>query len=105
MSTYTAGKLVLLNVGMPKPLAYRGKTVPSGIFKTPVEGSLHIDWAELEGDAQADLVAHGGPTEESTCTRWKTILTGNGASGVRWPDTAPLARTSPPREWSSRRWS
>jgi MOSC domain-containing protein YiiM len=61
VSTYTAGKLVSLNVGMPKPLAYRGKTVPSGIFKTPVEGSLHIDWTELEGDAQADLVAHGGP--------------------------------------------
>ena len=61
MSTYTAGKLVSLNVGMPKPLAHRGKTVPSGIFKTPVEGPLRIDWTKLEGDAQADLVAHGGP--------------------------------------------
>ena len=54
VSTYTAGKLVSLNVGMPKPLPYRGKTVPSGIFKTPVEGSLRIDWMELEGDTQAD---------------------------------------------------
>jgi len=33
VSTYTAGKLVSLNVGMPKPLAYRGKTVPSGILQ------------------------------------------------------------------------
>ena len=105
MSTYTAGKLVSLNVGMHKPLAYRGKTVPSGIFKTPVEGSLHIDWTELEGDAQADLVAHGGPNRRVYVHPLENYPYWERRIGVRWPDTAPLARTSPPRAWSRRRWS
>lgn len=61
MHTIKAGRLVSLNVGKPKPLPHGRKTVPSGIFKTPVEGPRSIDWTELEGDAQADLVGHGGP--------------------------------------------
>lgn len=53
-------RLVSLNVGMPRTLANRGWEVKSGIFKTPVEGTLRIDGTQLEGDEQADLVSHGG---------------------------------------------
>jgi hypothetical protein len=38
-------------------LPHRDKNVPSGIFKTPLEGTLRIDEIELGGDAQADLAA------------------------------------------------
>jgi MOSC domain-containing protein YiiM len=54
-------RLVSLNAGKPGPLPYRGRTVQSGIVKTPVEGPLRLDHAGLEGDAQADLAGHGGP--------------------------------------------
>jgi len=60
------GRLVSLNVGEPRPLAYRGRSVPSGIFKSPVEGPLRLCQTGLEGDAQADLKNHGGP-EKAVC--------------------------------------
>jgi len=34
--------------------------VPSAIGKAPVAGPVRIGWLGLEGDAQADLVHHGG---------------------------------------------
>jgi MOSC domain-containing protein YiiM len=58
--------LVSLNVGLPKPLAYRGKHVPSGFRKSPVSGSVWLDKTNLQGDAQADLKNHGGP-EKAVC--------------------------------------
>jgi len=33
-------------------LPHRDKNVPSGIFKTPLEGTLRIDEIELGGDAR-----------------------------------------------------
>ena len=54
-------RLVSLNVGLPRPLDYRGRVVQSGIFKTPVEGTLRIDETRLQGDDQADKIDHGGP--------------------------------------------
>lgn len=59
------GRLVSLNVGGPKPLAYRGWTVRSGIVKAPVEDTVRLDHDGLEGDAQADLVGHGGPNRRA----------------------------------------
>ena len=55
------GRLVSLNAGKPKPLPYRSRTVQSAFVKLPVEGPLRLDNNGLEGDAQADLVGHGGP--------------------------------------------
>jgi MOSC domain-containing protein YiiM len=57
---------VSLNVGLPAPLAYRGKHVQSGFRKSPVRGSLWLSNTGLAGDGQADLKNHGGP-EKAVC--------------------------------------
>ena len=54
------GRLVSVNVGMPKNVAWRGKTVYTGIWKTPVEGPVMVRRINLDGDGQGDLAGHGG---------------------------------------------
>lgn len=54
-------RVVSVNVGEPRPVTYRGKTVRTGIWKHPVEGRIAIVGDNLVGDRQADLRVHGGP--------------------------------------------
>jgi MOSC domain-containing protein YiiM len=53
-------KLVSVNVGMPRLLAWAGATFKTGIFKHPVQGRVQLRTANLDGDRQADLSVHGG---------------------------------------------
>lgn len=53
-------KVVSVNVGMPRAVAWKGLTVETGIFKEPVTGSVEIGTLNLSGDKQADLTVHGG---------------------------------------------
>ena len=53
-------RLVSLNVGLPREVQWRGRTVRTAIFKSPVEGRRWVDRLNVEGDGQADLLAHGG---------------------------------------------
>ena len=52
---------VSVNVGLPKEVAWKGRTVMTGIFKEPVEGRVAVGRLNIEGDRQADLTVHGGP--------------------------------------------
>jgi ferredoxin-NADP reductase/MOSC domain-containing protein YiiM len=54
------GRLVSVNVGMPKNVQWRGKTVYTGIWKTPVEGPVMVRRINIDGDGQGDLAGHGG---------------------------------------------
>jgi len=49
-----------VNVSLPREVPYRGKIITTGIFKEPVEGRITLRRSNLEGDGQADLMAHGG---------------------------------------------
>ncbi|MGB8388734.1 MOSC domain-containing protein [Mycobacterium sp.] len=53
-------KLVSVNVGMPKNVQWRGKSVYTGIWKTPVEGPATVRRLNIDGDGQGDLAGHGG---------------------------------------------
>lgn len=53
-------KIVSVNVGMPREVAWKGMPVWTGIFKEPVEGPVMISKLNLAGDEQADLTVHGG---------------------------------------------
>jgi MOSC domain-containing protein YiiM len=53
-------RIVSLNVGLPREVEWRGKTVRTSIFKTPVDHLLHLTTLNLEGDEQSDLSVHGG---------------------------------------------
>jgi ferredoxin-NADP reductase/MOSC domain-containing protein YiiM/ferredoxin len=54
------GKLVSVNVGMPKDVAWQGKTVFTGVFKDPVTGPRRVGKLNVDGDGQGDLAGHGG---------------------------------------------
>src|SRR3954453_14118626 len=53
-------RLVSLNVGGPREVAWQGKTVRTGIWKAPVEGPRMVRRINIDGDDQADRLAHGG---------------------------------------------
>ncbi len=54
-------KIVSLNVGLPRPVSWRGRRIMTGIYKDPVEGQVRVRRTNLDGDRQADLSVHGGP--------------------------------------------
>jgi MOSC domain-containing protein YiiM len=56
-------KLLSVNVGLPRLLAWRGETFKTGIFKRPVSGRVMLRTTNLDGDRQADLSVHGGPNK------------------------------------------
>jgi MOSC domain-containing protein YiiM len=56
-------KILSVNLGPPRQIVLDGKTVSTGIYKVPVRGRVKVGKLNLEGDAQADLSAHGGPNK------------------------------------------
>jgi len=56
-------RVVSVNVGLPRKVAWRGKIVTTGIFKDRVNGRIEMRTLNLEGDRQADLAVHGGPSK------------------------------------------
>jgi ferredoxin-NADP reductase/MOSC domain-containing protein YiiM len=56
----SAGRLVSVNVGMPRDVSWRGRTVFTGVFKDPVTGPRRVRRLNLDGDGQGDLGGHGG---------------------------------------------
>lgn len=54
-------KVISVNVGLPREVMWKGRTVTTGIFKEPVAGRVRIQRHNLDGDKQADLSVHGGP--------------------------------------------
>jgi MOSC domain-containing protein YiiM len=53
-------KLISINVGLPRDVNWRGKTVRTSIWKSPVEGRVSVSKLNLDGDQQSDLTVHGG---------------------------------------------
>jgi len=55
-----AGTLLSVNVGMPKDVSWRGKTVFTSVFKDPVAGPRRVRRLNVDGDGQGDRAAHSG---------------------------------------------
>jgi MOSC domain-containing protein YiiM len=53
-------RIVSVNVGLPREVEWRGKTVTTSIFKAPVSGRVRVDRLNVAGDRQSDLTVHGG---------------------------------------------
>jgi ferredoxin-NADP reductase/MOSC domain-containing protein YiiM len=53
-------RLLSVNVGLPRDITWHGKTVHTGVWKTPVEGPRTVGRLNIEGDGQGDLAGHGG---------------------------------------------
>ena len=56
-------KLISVNVGLPRVVLSHGEKVVTGIFKEPVAGRVTLRTLNLDGDRQADLAVHGGPSK------------------------------------------
>jgi MOSC domain-containing protein YiiM len=56
--------LISVNVGMPRLVMRDGEPVSTAIFKEPVAGRrVRLRTLNLDGDRQADLSVHGGPSK------------------------------------------
>jgi MOSC domain-containing protein YiiM len=53
-------RLLSLNVGLPRELAWQGRTVRTAIWKEPVQGRRMTRRLNIDGDGQGDLAGHGG---------------------------------------------
>ena len=53
-------RLLSVNVGLPRDVAWQGKTVRTAIWKAPVEGQRAVRRLNIDGDGQGDLAGHGG---------------------------------------------
>ncbi len=53
-------RLLSVNVGLPRDIEWKGRTVHTAIWKNPVPGRCRVGRLNLEGDGQGDLAGHGG---------------------------------------------
>jgi ferredoxin-NADP reductase/MOSC domain-containing protein YiiM len=53
-------RLLSVNVGRPREIAWRGKIVSTSVWKAPVQGRRQVRRLNVDGDAQGDLHGHGG---------------------------------------------
>ena len=53
-------KILSINTSPPKKINFKNKIVNTSIFKEPKNDELSVTKNGLEGDRQADLLAHGG---------------------------------------------
>lgn len=60
MSEHLPLSVVSLNVGLPRSVRWKNRTVVTGIFKEPVAEPVLARRLNLDGDRQADLTVHGG---------------------------------------------
>ncbi|MEP6913189.1 MAG: MOSC domain-containing protein, partial [bacterium] len=56
-------RIVSVNVGRPRLVVWNEQPVSTGIYKLPVEGRVMLRRLNFDGDRQADLTVHGGPTK------------------------------------------
>jgi MOSC domain-containing protein YiiM/ferredoxin len=59
-SEAVAGKLVSVNVGLPREISWKGRTVRTAIWKEAVRGPRTVRRLNIDGDCQGDLLGHGG---------------------------------------------
>ncbi|QDQ84051.1 MOSC and FAD-binding oxidoreductase domain-containing protein [Paraburkholderia megapolitana] len=73
-------RLMSVNVGLPRDIEWKGRTVHTGVWKTPVKGQCWVGKTNLAGDGQGDLQGHGGPNRAvlvyqcESYRHWKTQL-------------------------------
>jgi ferredoxin-NADP reductase/MOSC domain-containing protein YiiM len=53
-------RLVSINVGLPRDVAWKGRKVHTAIWKEPLRGRIAVRRLNVEGDGQGDLAGHGG---------------------------------------------
>jgi MOSC domain-containing protein YiiM len=60
LETSTMGRLLSVNVGLPRDIEWKGRAIHTAIWKDPVRGRCRVGRLNLHGDGQGDLAGHGG---------------------------------------------
>lgn len=87
-------RLLSVNVGLPRNVAWNGKTVRTAIWKSPVTGRRMVRKLDIDGDAQGDLAGTVGSRGQSLFIKWTPITTGNAFWGVMTSSTDSSEKTS-----------
>src|SRR5882757_7203714 len=53
-------RLLSVNVGLPRDIEWKHRTVHTGIWKNPVHARCRVGRLNLDGDGQGDVAGHGG---------------------------------------------
>src|SRR3954469_18365682 len=53
-------QLLSVNVGLPREIEWKGKTVRTAVWKDAVRGRRKVGKLNIDGDGQGDLQGHGG---------------------------------------------
>ena len=53
-------RLLSINVGKPREIAWRDKKVCTSVWKKPVVERRLVRRLNIDGNAQSDLIGHGG---------------------------------------------
>src|SRR5438270_10369965 len=53
-------QLLSVNVGLPRDIEWKGKTVHTAVWKDAVRGRRKVERLNIDGDGQGDLQGHGG---------------------------------------------
>lgn len=53
-------RLLSVNVGLPRDITWKGRTVHTGVWKCPLHGRCRVARLNLEGDGQGGLAGHEG---------------------------------------------
>ena len=90
-------KLLSVNVGLPREIAWQGKVVRTAIWKRPVSGRVLARRLNLDGDAQGDLEGHGGEHRAVMVYQLEAYRYWEPELGRNDFDTDSLERISPSR--------
>ena len=67
-------QVLSINVGRPRDIVWKGRSVHTAIWKDPVPGRSRVDRLNVEGDGQGDLAGHGGEQRAVFCLSARILL-------------------------------
>jgi MOSC domain-containing protein YiiM len=76
-------RLLSVNVGIPRDMVWKGRSVHTGIWKNPVTGRCRVGRLNLEGDGQGDLAGHGGEHRAVLSVRPRDCAQSRGSNVLR----------------------
>jgi hypothetical protein len=76
------GRLLSVNVGLPRNVAWAGKTIRTAIWKEPVDGPSVVRKINFDADDQATGRPMAASTAPCSSTRSSRTPTGGNSSGV-----------------------
>jgi len=88
-------RLLSVNVGLLRDIAWQGRTVHTAVWKAPVQGRRIVRRLNIDGDGQGDLAGMAASTGPSSSIRWPRIAIGRTGSAAATSPMASSGRTSP----------